>query len=142
MTVEPWVPGQLIRLKAGSAVCIDLTRCFGQRTIGESPIRNPPNWPITETHGARWPPALCSLVSHLDYSCGKETLANAIPQFTVHGYESAIPGLDIHPEPHDLFICADVLEHVEPEFVGLVIDDNASVWLLCSERLLLLYTAI
>jgi len=73
------------------------------------------------------PRALCSLVSHLDYSCGKETLANALPQFTVHGYDPAIPGLDIHPEPRDLFICTNVLEHVEPEFLDMVIDDKASV---------------
>ena len=74
------------------------------------------------------PRALCSLVSHLDYVCGKQTLANALPQFTVHGYAPAIPGLDIHPEPHDLFICTDVLEHVESEFVDMVIDDKARVW--------------
>jgi hypothetical protein len=68
------------------------------------------------------------LVSYLDHGSGKETLANALPQFTVRGYDPAIPDLDTHPEPHDLFICTDVLEHVEPEFVDMVIDDKAGIW--------------
>jgi hypothetical protein len=67
------------------------------------------------------------LVSHLDCGCGKETLANELPQFTVHRYDSAIPDLDSPPEPHDLVICTNLLEHVEHEFVAMVIDDLARV---------------
>ena len=77
--------------------------------------------------GVRGLPAPCSLVSHLDYGCGKETLANELPQFTLHRYDSAVPGLVTPPEPHGVVFGTDLLEHVEHEFVAMVIDDLARV---------------
>lgn len=54
--------------------------------------------------------------SVLDYGCGKGTLAaeleNAVP---VAEYDPAIEGKDGPPEPADLVVCLDVLEHVEPD---------------------------
>jgi len=59
----------------------------------------------------------------LDYGCGKQTLAKALPQYTVRGYDPAIPGLDIPPKPADLVVCTDVLEHIEEECLEEVLFD-------------------
>lgn len=59
----------------------------------------------------------------LDYGCGKQTLARALPQFVVKGYDPAVPGMDAPPEPADLVVCTDVLEHVEPECLEDVLKD-------------------
>ncbi|NIV37196.1 MAG: hypothetical protein GWN58_49560, partial [Anaerolineae bacterium] len=81
------------------------------------------------TSGHKWAKHIGSLAGALetneilDYGCGKQTLANALPQFTVHGYDPAIEGLDEPPEPHDLVVCGDVLEHIEPECLDDVLDD-------------------
>jgi uncharacterized Rossmann fold enzyme len=64
----------------------------------------------------------------LDYGCGKETLRSAIelsfPEvsgITYRGYDPSIPGKDGTPEPAELVVCTDVMEHVEPECVEAVI---------------------
>lgn len=61
----------------------------------------------------------------LDYGCGKQTLANALPEFRVHGYDPCIEGLDKAPEPHELVVCTDVLEHIEPEHLDAVLNNLA-----------------
>jgi|TARA_B110000438_G_scaffold239234_1_gene237407 hypothetical protein len=57
--------------------------------------------------------------SLLDYGCGKGTLRPAIlalePGLLVSEYDPAIPGKDLDPEPCELVICIDVLEHIEPD---------------------------
>jgi len=57
--------------------------------------------------------------SLLDYGCGKGTLRPAVlaldPDLLVVEYDPAMPGKDTEPEPCDLVVCIDVLEHVEPE---------------------------
>jgi hypothetical protein len=52
--------------------------------------------------------------SVLDYGCGMQTLQKAIP-FAITNYDPMIKGLDEEPEPHDLVVCSDVLEHIEPD---------------------------
>ena len=59
----------------------------------------------------------------LDYGAGKETLAQALPQYNVHSYDPCVPHLDAPPEPHDFVVCTDVMEHIEPELVDNVLDD-------------------
>ncbi len=59
----------------------------------------------------------------LDYGCGKQTLARMLPKYRIRGYDPGLPGLDTPPEPHDLVVCTDVLEHIEPEFLDDVLDD-------------------
>ncbi len=61
----------------------------------------------------------CGDESILDYGCGKGTLKPAlldlIPGLAVHEYDPAIPDLDQDPDPQDLVVAFDVMEHIEPE---------------------------
>lgn len=63
----------------------------------------------------------------LDYGCGKQTLNEAIQGIDIAGYDPCIEGLDAAPEPHDIVVCTDVMEHIEPEHLDNVIDDLARV---------------
>lgn len=63
--------------------------------------------------------------SILDYGCGKNTLGNALPQFNVTPYDPAIPEYAETPDPHDLVVCTDVAEHIEPLYLESVLDDLA-----------------
>jgi uncharacterized Rossmann fold enzyme len=60
--------------------------------------------------------------SVLDYGCGKGYLAKAIP-FPIWEYDPAIPGKEESPRPADLVVSTDVLEHIEPDKLRLVLDD-------------------
>lgn len=60
--------------------------------------------------------------SVLDYGCGKGYLAKELP-FPIWEYDPAIPGKDQPPRAADLVVCADVLEHIEPEKIEYVLDD-------------------
>jgi hypothetical protein len=62
----------------------------------------------------------------LDYGCGQQTLKQILgPAFKVACYDPALEGLDEPPEPADVVVCTDVLEHVEPECLDAVIADIA-----------------
>lgn len=62
----------------------------------------------------------------LDYGCGQRTLEKALgPAYRIACYDPAIEGLDTPPEPADVVVCTDVLEHVEPEFIDAVLQDIA-----------------
>jgi hypothetical protein len=63
-------------------------------------------------------------VTVLDYGCGQGNLAKALqfPEWFSE-YDPAIDGKDGRPEPADLLICTDVLEHIEPKFLDNVLDD-------------------
>ncbi len=52
--------------------------------------------------------------SILDYGCGQQTLQKGLP-FPITNYDPFLKGLDAEPEAHDLVVCSDVLEHIEPE---------------------------
>ena len=58
----------------------------------------------------------------LDYGCGKQTLAQALG-VPVRGYDPAIAELAAAPEAADIVACTDVLEHIEPDKLGAVLDD-------------------
>jgi len=58
----------------------------------------------------------------LDYGCGKGTLAESL-KFPIRQYDPAIPRYSFRPEPADLVICTDVMEHIEPECLTEVLDD-------------------
>ena len=70
---------------------------------------------------------LVSAATFLDYGCGKQTLAQSVPELKITPYDPAIPGLDILPTPHDVVACTDVLEHIEPEKLANVLQHIAGL---------------
>ncbi len=58
----------------------------------------------------------------LDYGCGKSTLAQNLP-FNIKQYDPAIAKFSASPEPADIVICTDVLEHIEPDCIKDVLLD-------------------
>lgn len=66
-----------------------------------------------------------SVGSILDYGCGAGTLGEALRvqswPFRFSEYDPAVPGKDQMPQPADLVVCTDVLEHVEPERLNTVL---------------------
>ncbi len=56
----------------------------------------------------------------LDYGCGKSMLANSLP-FRIKQYDPAIEKHSALPEPADLVVCTDVLEHIEPDCLESVL---------------------
>jgi hypothetical protein len=81
------------------------------------------------TSGYEWAEQVAALYaglkanSALDYGAGQQTLAKALPDLNVRSYDPAIPEIATPPEPADLVICTDVLEHIEPECLDAVLDD-------------------
>lgn len=63
----------------------------------------------------------------LDYGCGKGELKAGLSDFPVVEYDPAIAGKDARPEPADLVVCTDVLEHIEPVHLNAVLRDLARV---------------
>ncbi len=80
---------------------------------------------------------LCA-TSILDYGCGKRQLEKALG-FAINNYDPAIPGCEATPEPADLVVCMDVLEHIEPECLEDVLNDLARV---TKEKLVLLIDTV
>jgi hypothetical protein len=66
----------------------------------------------------------------LDYGCGKATLKESFPP-EMNGVVSCYdPCIDEHsgrPSPADLLVCTDVMEHIEPDCLGAVLADMASL---------------
>ena len=58
----------------------------------------------------------------LDYGCGKGRLGRAIP-WAIAEYDPAVLGKDESPKPADIVVCTDVLEHIEPDKLFVVLDD-------------------
>ena len=64
----------------------------------------------------------------LDYGAGKQALKQALGiKDGYFAYDPAIEEIAHTPEPQDLVICSDVLEHVELGYVPKVIEDLARV---------------
>lgn len=59
----------------------------------------------------------------LDYGSGQESLRiNLEPiNIPVTCYDPGRPGREALPAPHDLVVCTDVLEHIEPELLDNVL---------------------
>jgi 2-polyprenyl-3-methyl-5-hydroxy-6-metoxy-1,4-benzoquinol methylase len=77
--------------------------------------------------GDKWAPRVRELIETLrpstilDYGCGQGALARAL-DIDILEYDPAIAGKTSLPDPADLVVCTDVLEHIEPECVGEVLD--------------------
>lgn len=66
--------------------------------------------------------SLIGAASVLDYGCGTGKLAEALRgQIDIREYEPGIQAKSGMPEPADLVVCTDVLEHVEPALVDNVL---------------------
>lgn len=62
----------------------------------------------------------------LDYGSGKGELARSLTldhPVKVHLYDPAIPAIAESPDPREMVVCVEVLNHVEPDFVDSVLDD-------------------
>ena len=65
-------------------------------------------------------------MSILDYGCGKGTLEKALKAkgFNIYGYDPAVEEYSKYPKRKaDFVVCCDVLEHIEEEYLGVVLDD-------------------
>lgn len=77
--------------------------------------------------GDKWAAKVARLIerfqprSILDYGCGQGALGRALG-LPIAEYDPAIQGKDQEPEPADLVICTDVLEHIEPDCLDAVLD--------------------
>lgn len=63
--------------------------------------------------------------SALDYGCGQGTLgahAKRMTDIPFASYDPAVPQFAADPEPADLVVCTDVMEHVEPAYLHNVLD--------------------
>ncbi len=60
----------------------------------------------------------------LDYGCGSKQSLKKVLRVPVdyRGYDPAVPAFSSEPEPAECVACIDVLEHIEPERLGLVLD--------------------
>lgn len=71
-------------------------------------------------HGDKWADKVVRLAAQyhagsvLDYGCGQGSLARAL-DLDVREYDPAIAGKSARPDPADLVVCTDVLEHIEPD---------------------------
>ena len=68
----------------------------------------------------------------LDYGAGKCTLAPALRvdhHIKVYPYDPAIEKLSKTPNPREMVVCTDVLEHIEPDLLENVLDDLKRVTL-------------
>lgn len=89
------------------------------------------------TSGLKWARLVMDICAEkglktvLDYGCGKGTLKRSIDGLDVREYDPCIPGKDTPPEPADLVVCTDVLEHIEPECLDGVLDDLKRLTLHC-----------
>lgn len=78
--------------------------------------------------GHKWAQFVAEVIRHngfktvLDYGCGQGTLKKALG-LDISEYDPAVAGKDARPNPADLVICSDVLEHIEPEYLGDVMSE-------------------
>lgn len=71
--------------------------------------------------------------SFIDYGCGKGGLVNTLNDVygegSCVGYDPGHPDWVEHPsKPAEMLISTDVLEHIEPEHLGAVLDDMNSLF--------------
>jgi len=96
------------------------------RAMNEQMHREKPQY---GTSGAKYATAVWSTSKQikaetiLDYGAGKMELAKAVSGLPVVSYDPAVPEISTPPEPADLVVCTDVLEHIEPENLDEVLND-------------------
>lgn len=92
------------------------------------------NWGTSGHHWARDAEIFIikhSLMSILDYGCGKNTLmlelSKKFGNKQLRSYDPCIPGLDDMPQAAEGVLCTDVLEHIEPDKIEAVVHHIASL---------------
>ncbi|MEO5350591.1 MAG: class I SAM-dependent methyltransferase [Magnetococcus sp. YQC-3] len=74
---------------------------------------------------------VCNATTLLDYGCGSKRsllMGLTLPDHVQYeGYDPAVPAYSTRPQPADLVVCIDVLEHIEPQFLDNVLDDLADL---------------
>lgn len=76
--------------------------------------------------GSKWSFVILKLAEQLrtkdilDYGCGKSSLSLHLP-FSIKQYDPAIKKYEDKPNPADVVVCTDVLEHIEPECLDNVL---------------------
>ena len=84
--------------------------------------------PTYGTTGNKWAARVIAIAADrgtkdvLDYGCGKSTLASSLP-FPISQYDPGIPEHSDIPQPADIVVCTDVLEHIEPACLDAVLAD-------------------
>lgn len=79
----------------------------------------------------------------LDYGAGQQTLSQAFqekyPYFfqKIQDYDPAVLSIAEDPQPADLVVCTDVLEHIEPAYLANVLNELYSL----TEKVIYLYIA-
>jgi hypothetical protein len=68
----------------------------------------------------------------LDYGCGKGALKKTLIDFNISEYDPCIEGKDSDPEPCDMLVCLDVMEHIEPELLDDVLSHIKSKFTKCA----------
>ena len=65
-----------------------------------------------------------NIITALDYGCGQQTLAAAVPELKWSGYDPGIVAVSEKPSGRfDLVTCTDVMEHIEREYVEEVLQE-------------------
>lgn len=87
-----------------------------------------PDWGLQSAKYAEFVKELCDrmkLTTFLDYGCGKRALEMILSPHGIKAtnYDPAFPEYSTPPEPHELVVCTDVLEHIEPECLDDVLKD-------------------
>lgn len=83
--------------------------------------------PAYGTGGHKWADVVRDIVARtgaksvLDYGCGKGSLGRALRGIRVHDYDPGVAGKSTLPESAGVVVCADVMEHVEPECIDAVL---------------------
>jgi 2-polyprenyl-3-methyl-5-hydroxy-6-metoxy-1,4-benzoquinol methylase len=62
----------------------------------------------------------------LDWGCGKATLQKNLP-FPIQNYDPFVKEYSQPPKPADVVVVTDVMEHIEEDFVGDVLDEIAKL---------------
>jgi hypothetical protein len=77
----------------------------------------------------KWYPAVTQFAhvigahAMLDYGSGKGAMGKALSHLMVVNYDPSVEDFNETPDPTDLVVSLDVLEHIEPECIENVLDD-------------------
>jgi 2-polyprenyl-3-methyl-5-hydroxy-6-metoxy-1,4-benzoquinol methylase len=83
--------------------------------------------------GPQWANTINAIIAEngcktvIDYGCGKGILASRLSGVEVQSYDPAIPEFSALPTISDLVVCLDVLEHIEPDCIDVVLDHIVSL---------------